>query len=367
MTTLTRSPEPDLDRPAPVRRRSPKLHVGLVVAAIGVVGLGAVVLVNQADGDDPPSVPPAIDEVVEEFVLAMEHSDLERLQSVVTPGFRRTFYQGDADGSPWRDVWRLERYEVWDNPNVWSVVWEIERGDDPIFLGSGPWYVSESQTWRNAAGGIQYEGVATFVVIETGGAVVIDDMYWAARPRPLQLDSIEHVDRETRAEFVDWMVARFISTGLDPPDAMVIWLPPSLDCPLGDSHAQRSDSARRHSVTLCFDDPGLLLDGNVDGRWSRTATRFGLHEFAHVWMYIHLGDETRAAFVERAGLEVWRGDRAWGELGVEHAAETIAWGVAGSDAARYDIEPEPTCAELTQRFELLTGVPPFTSCATWNE
>ncbi len=370
MTTLTRSPEPQRRHPVDVSARGRRRRVALVVVTVVAVGLGAALLFDTTDQDGPSSAPRAVDEAIDEFVLAMETNDRARLETVVTPGFRRTFYQSDADGSPWRGVWQLERYEFWDNPKAPLVDWQIERRARPIVQGSGPWYVSESQIWRNAAGGIQYEGLAIFVVIATATGVRIDDMYWAAQPHPLRPESIELANSdETRADFVDWLVGRFVAAGLDPPDATVIWFTPSLDCPETGSFALQSDPrfGRRHSVTLCFDDPGLLLGEGVDGRWSGTAARYGLHEFAHVWMYTHLDDETRAAFTDRAGLEVWRDDRVWDELGVEHAAETIAWGVAGSDAARYDIEPQPSCAELAARFELLTGLPPFTSCATWEE
>jgi hypothetical protein len=169
-------------------------------------------------------------------------------------------------------------------------------------------------------------------------------------------------------EFVEWLMDRYSAAGLEPPTVAAIWFLPSLDCSVGGSFARQSDPRfeDRHSVTLCFDGRGLRHAGGVDRRWSGDAVRFGLHELAHVWMYDNLDDDTRAALIERAGLEMWRGEGAWGELGVEHAAETIAWGVAGSESARCDLVPTPSCTELTERYELLTGLSPATSCESWS-
>lgn len=235
-----------------------------------------------------------------------------------------------------------------------------------IVQGDGPWFVSEVQVLRNTTGVTQYQGLATPVIVDDAGTLRIDWSSFAGEPAELRLPSDAPVaSDQTRADFEQWLLGRYVAARLDAPDAEVIWLPPSPECPEGGSFANHADpeSGQRHTVTLCLNHPDLL-EGDVDGRWSNTATRYGLHELAHVWMYDHLDDQTRAAFVERADLDVWRGDRLWAELGVEHAAETIAWGVAGSDAARYDITPEPTCTELAARFEVLTGLPPLTSCTS---
>ena len=168
--------------------------------------------------------------------------------------------------------------------------------------------------------------------------------------------------------FVDWLLERYTAAGLSTPDLAAIWFPPSVECPSGGSFALRSDDRfdGRHTVTLCFE-RAELTPGAAGVPWATTPIRLGLHELAHVWMYDHLDDATRELFLASTGLDVWREHgRPWIELGVEHAAETISWGVAGSAAASYDFEPYPDCATLTSRFELLTGAEPVTSCDIWG-
>jgi hypothetical protein len=81
-------------------------------------------------------------------------------------------------------------------------------------------------------------------------------------------------------------------------------------------------------------------------------------------MYDHLGDLDHRLFLALVGLDVWRDANVfWPERGVEVAAETIAWGLAGNARADYLIQPVPDCEELTARYVLLTGQDPLTTCA----
>ena len=118
-----------------------------------------------------------------------------------------------------------------------------------------------------------------------------------------------------------------------------------------------------HTVILCF-----TLDEVASGwpneRWSRHAVHQGLHELAHVWMYDNLDEIDHLVFLRRVGLEAWRDpDVFWPQRGVEAAAETLAWGLAGNGRAEYLIEPAPNCPELGARYEVLTGTKPLTACA----
>jgi hypothetical protein len=175
---------------------------------------------------------------------------------------------------------------------------------------------------------------------------------------------VELVNAEPeQVDLVRWLFDRF-ALGLDRPDVRAIWFPPSVDCPGRGSFARRQDARfdDGHTVTFCLTDRDVSpWSGRT--RWDPHVARVALHELAHVWLYDHLTDADRAAFLDHTGLVIWRDpDREWGELGVEHAAETIAWGLSGDDDGTYEIDPRPSCAELTARYELLTGRTPLTTC-----
>jgi len=169
---------------------------------------------------------------------------------------------------------------------------------------------------------------------------------------------------DDQLELVHWLFERYLAGGLQRPEVAAFFFPPSIDCDLAEGIAERDDVRfdGEHSVTLCFDDD--QLSGGLPGRrWAPHVAHQGLHELAHVWMYDNVDEAGRDAFVERVGLDVWRGaDVFWPERGVEAAAETIAWGLAGDEVAEYVIQPVPACEQLTDRYRSLTGRPPLTSC-----
>lgn len=176
---------------------------------------------------------------------------------------------------------------------------------------------------------------------------------------------IELVNASTdHVEFAMWLFDRFRVGSLAWPDVEAIWFPPSIDCDISEGVAKRTDERADggSTVTLCFT-PEEINSGWADVDWSARASHQGLHELAHVWMYTELDDSTRWAFVESVGLEVWRDpDVFWPDRGVEAAAETIAWALAGNQA-EYAIEPVPECSVLAARYEMLTGRAPLTSCS----
>ncbi len=162
--------------------------------------------------------------------------------------------------------------------------------------------------------------------------------------------------------FARWMVDRFRSAGLGVPEVRAIWFPPSPDCHGRAGLAIESDERYRglHTIRVCTD---RIADDETLSGWAPSAIAYGLHEIAHVWMLDHLDDSIRTEFLDRSGLEIWRGSEAdWHERGVEHAAFTIAWGLTGTEDATYPIRPTPDCDELAERFELLTGHAPITRC-----
>ena len=170
------------------------------------------------------------------------------------------------------------------------------------------------------------------------------------------------VARQT--EFARWLFDQFGAGSLAPPRLAAIWFPPSVDCNLAEGIAEAQDRRveGQHTVTLCFDQDDVR-SGWPDVKWPTLVAHKGLHEFAHVWMYDQLDDSTRRVFLQRVGLDVWRSVEVfWPERGVEVAAETMAWGLAGDGLAEYLVQPPPSCEELTARYELLTGQAPLTTC-----
>lgn len=165
--------------------------------------------------------------------------------------------------------------------------------------------------------------------------------------------------------FSEWLFGRYAAAGFEPPGVAAIWYPPSNDCISSRKGLAIESDDRyggRHTATVCFSSDEIRSPETQSG-WSVTALNYALHELAHIWMVDNLTDATRDAFVERAGLPSWRsGDDQWGERGVEHAATTIAWGLAGATDARYMIPADLSCDELSERFQMLTGLDPLTAC-----
>ena len=53
-----------------------------------------------------------------------------------------------------------------------------------------------------------------------------------------------------------------------------------------------------------------------------------MHEVAHAWVNQNVSDQQMADFMELRGLSVWEGNgAAWADLGAEHAAEILLWGM----------------------------------------
>ena len=179
-----------------------------------------------------------------------------------------------------------------------------------------------------------------------------------------QIELVNAAGRQS--ELVRWLFDRYTAGSLASPGVAAVWFPPSVDCRLAEGIAKREDIRfeERHTVTLCFT-AEELSGGWPNVRWPAHVVHQGLHELAHVWMYDHLDDIDRLVFLRRVGLDTWRdADVFWPERGVEVAAETIAWGLAGDGRAEYLVEPAPGCPELAARYELLTGTEPLTTCTS---
>ena len=58
---------------------------------------------------------------------------------------------------------------------------DIETVGQLIVRGSGPWYVSEAQNWREGDRPNQYEAIHTIVVVDVDGTYLVDDAYWTGQ------------------------------------------------------------------------------------------------------------------------------------------------------------------------------------------
>jgi len=81
-----------------------------------------------------------------------------------------------------------------------------------------------------------------------------------------------------------------------------------------------------------------------------------LHELAHVWAEQNLSQAQKQDFLLVRGLTVWSGSEAgWGELGAEHAAEILAWGVSEGPYLLHPELSDRSCDGFEAGHELLTG------------
>lgn len=169
-------------------------------------------------------------------------------------------------------------------------------------------------------------------------------------------------------EALSWGLERYAMAGLEvPPIGSATFTVQSKMC--DDIRARYLPTARGVELELCMDertacwenppeaDPEVCeghCPAHVPG-----VLAIVLHEIAHAWLDANLATIDTEGFLEHAGLEAWRDrDLAWDENGVEHAADTIAWGLMDRDIEMLRLG-QPTAEELTRGFRLLTGTDPL--------
>ena len=111
-------------------------------------------------------------------------------------------------------------------------------------------------------------------------------------------------------------------------------------------------------VTVCFGSAAACVDRDCTA-WQTWAKKAVLHELAHAWIDEHLTAEVIEQFLEVTGMPTWASPtHAWGNRGVELAAETIAWAMTDQPSRVNPKVGSHTCNELARYYELLTGRPP---------
>lgn len=144
-----------------------------IVAVIAVFGLAIGVLIgSNLDGGRDTSDP---ERVISQYNGAWEENDPEALLAVVTDDFveeYRYYTQSDDQVVVHEDSWDARsaaRYAEFSD-------YQIDPSGDAIVVGDGPWFVSVTES--QAGGGVDYEGTATYVVVDDGGTLKLLSKSW---------------------------------------------------------------------------------------------------------------------------------------------------------------------------------------------
>lgn len=165
-------------------------------------------------------------------------------------------------------------------------------------------------------------------------------------------NSTEHLER-----LAEWALWRFTAAGLAIPDVTSITFSDySGQC--DDVEGRTLLGERGWEILICHTETDACRD-DACSSFEVSARHMALHELAPVWMEDHLDAAARRRYMEQERLETWEDpDSLWSDRAVEHAAETIAWGLMDHPVYVLRIGG-PSTDELTEGFELLTGVAPI--------
>jgi hypothetical protein len=156
---------------------------------------------------------------------------------------------------------------------------------------------------------------------------------------------------------LEWSLQRFAVAGLEVPEvASATFTVQSGFCDGIRAHYLRTESGVE--LEFCMDEDSACEDDEctkILPAWRAVV----LHEIAHAWLDTHLGAIDVERFLDHVGLDTWRDpDLAWDQNGLEHAADTIAWGLMDRDIEMLRIG-QPTADELAEGFHILTGIDPL--------
>ena len=204
---------------------------------------------------------------------------------------------------------------------------------------------------------------------------VLDELWWNSlvppEPAPLvptdrvrvrgghEIEILNGTGRLT--DLVEWALGRYEVAGLTVPEPNSVAFPPSPRCRGVSGLAV--DTGEGLEVQMCYGEEELCGEGRDCSTPSVVARLNLLHELAHVWLTTQLDEARQADFLVLRDLGVWWGpDVAWVEMGVEHAAEIIAWGLM-DQLVPVPRLPDTSCATLIEGFRLLTGRDPIVDVA----
>ncbi|MCP5028657.1 MAG: hypothetical protein GY929_20475 [Actinomycetia bacterium] len=184
-------------------------------------------------------------------------------------------------------------------------------------------------------------------------------------PATIVTDAGQHIEIDGGEAFlgplVEWGLGRFAEAGLDEPQVPRIQVKPDDPACFGVTGLFR-ENAEGRSIVICLDDSRICEFPDAPDGFRTPARSCILHELAHAWLRDNLDQETREAFVAVSPVENWyENGGAWDQQGVEHAAETIMWGLIDERLPLSRLA-DPQCADIETRFRLLTGVDPLIPC-----
>ena len=144
-----------------------------IVALIGVFALAIGVLIgNNLVGGRDTSDP---ERAINQFNTAWEENDPEALLAVVTDDFVEEYHYytqlGDQVVTS-EDIWGADTAALYAETSDY----QIRFSGDAIVVGDGPWFVSVNESQEGE--GTEYEGTATYVVVDDGGTLKLVSKSW---------------------------------------------------------------------------------------------------------------------------------------------------------------------------------------------
>lgn len=164
---------------------------------------------------------------------------------------------------------------------------------------------------------------------------------------------------------VDWAFSRFSAAGIPEPIVrQVDFAAGDPECDGLGGWAVTTDSYSE--IVICLEIDRICR--HVDELVLTVAGKFCiLHELSHAWLAQYLSASSQQHFMTETGATAWRDpDLAPVEVGVEQAAETLAWGLLGESRELLG-HGFPPCDQLQARFTILTGVAPLSDCSRLDQ
>lgn len=193
MTSTTQRPQRHTDEEFDKEhRKSNGLIITVIVLAILLLALGGWVAYQAANEDDTTAtagaagataaVPANVDEAINEYIDSWESQDGDAFREVVADNFviNEYIYFETPAGLELRtvvnedDIDFIADFRI--EPATNEPAWIVERGDEVVITGDGPWYVSFAESWAIEANVL--DGMATYMVAEVDGVTKVANHYW---------------------------------------------------------------------------------------------------------------------------------------------------------------------------------------------